>query len=196
VNHGDELWQEYTDNGEAIAGVGFDPLDRSIDHSEKVRAASYVWFWRKNIQGELEILLQLRAIRHVYYKFWDATAAGHINLNESSLDAILRETREEINFDVDGKKLYFVTSVRTFPPSPYKNMISSHFLYKYSGENEAVFRFNDGEVAQLEWFSLDELKKWVKNPKEYSEKLVPHASYCWGQLFACLENISQEENER
>jgi len=135
--------------------------------------------------------LQLRSPNKTNWpNYWDISAAGHLNVGETTLDAAVRETLEEINLPIDRKKLYYIFSDHWF--DKLYEEIRHVFLYQIDEEKE--FNFNDGEVADLRWFSIDKLKEWVKNPEANSDKIVPEADWYYPQLFWHLERLVAREN--
>lgn len=87
----DELWQLYDEQGRVLKDKGAkrdDVFGNGILHG-----ASHVWIWRKD-NGTLEILLQKRAPnKRTWPNRYDVSAAGHIDLGETPLDAALREAK-------------------------------------------------------------------------------------------------------
>jgi len=78
----------------------------------KVRAAVYLFLVRNNPENELEkqILLQKRQNTGYMDNMYDACASGHLDPNESILEAIQREAKEEICLDIDREDLQLVTT--------------------------------------------------------------------------------------
>ncbi len=189
MNHDGELWQEFADNGEAISGAGF-AKPEFMNHA-KLCASSHIWLWRKVTGGGIKVLIQLRSKDKTNWPhYWDISVAGHINLHETPLDAAERETYEEVGLKISRNKLHYIFSDR-YRDKLYREL-RHVFLYEIISK-ETEFKFNDGEVERLEWVSIDKLKKWVDNPSDFTEKLVPENIFYYPQLFAYIENASRKE---
>ena len=156
MEHPGEIWQEYDFNGEKFGGI--DPNNYNYDAVRLMGGAAVMLY--RLYDGEVEFLFQHRS------KFlkgnpdrWDVSAGGHINLDESTLDAIIRETREEIGVNIERKKLEFAeTYIRL------KDMIN---LYFYDWEDRAdEFSFDDQEVEEVKWVKYSELGSFLPNIKQ------------------------------
>ncbi len=156
MEHPGEIWQEYDFNGEKFGGI--DPNNYNYDAVRLMGGAAVMLY--RLYDGEVEFLFQHRS------KFlkgnpdrWDVSAGGHINLDESTLDAIIRETREEIGVNIERKKLEFAeTYIRL------KDMIN---LYFYDWEDRAdEFSFDDQEVEEVKWVKYSELGAFLPNIKQ------------------------------
>lgn len=163
--HKDEIWQIYAPNGEAIPGSGW---ESALDNPEKtgsdaIVGVAVVFLYRKNDDGELELLWQRRSESIDRYPGdYDISAGGHINLGESVAQAAVRETREEIGADILVEDLNFVT-MRPFN----KNRFAWIFAVDFTGRGEN-FHFDDNEVSEVRWVAFsktnDFKEKFAKAP--------------------------------
>lgn len=98
-----EIIDEINEKGEVI-GV----MDKDVAHREG-RLHRSIHLWIINDNGE--ILLQRRcADKKLYPNTWDVSVGGHVSAKESSIDAVFRETKEELGVDLDlGNVEYFGT---------------------------------------------------------------------------------------
>ena len=70
----------------------------------RVVPAAYVMF-RRDRDGNAEVLLQLRRGTGYMDGFWATAAAGHVEADESVLEAACREATEELGVTVDPGEL-------------------------------------------------------------------------------------------
>ena len=92
-----EIIDQYNYIGEKIGTV-----DKEIAHQKGLWHKSvHVWI----LNDKNEILLQYRcADKKLYPNTWDVSFAGHISAGESSIDAVIREGKEELGIKVDLNK--------------------------------------------------------------------------------------------
>ena len=175
--HKDEIWQVYAPNGEPIIGSGWDSaLDNpEKSGSDKIVGVAVVFLYRKNSEGELELLWQKRSEKVDRFPGdYDISAGGHINLGETIPQAAVRETREEIGVIISEKDLSFVT-MRPFN----KNRFAWVFAVDFTGKEEN-FNFNDEEVSEVRWIKFDETE-------EFREKYAKAPLKKDNLTFACLK---------
>lgn len=158
--HDGEQWQVYAQNGQPIAGHGAN--DTEFAHNDTlVMGNAHVWLWRRT-SGGLEILLQKRSMSRTRSPgMYHISAAGHINVGESPVDAAVRETNEELGIVISPADLYFVHALRI---PKHQNSILNVFTLHYDGD---VFSFDDGEVEEVAWRSLADFTAMTKEPAKY-----------------------------
>lgn len=162
--HKDEIWQLYQKNGEPIEGAGWPAMrNNPAGDDGEIVGIAIVFLFRRNSEGELELLWQKRSDKIDRYPGdYDISAGGHINLGESIVEAAIRETREEIGVVVSPDELGFVTM---YPFN--KNRFAWIFAADWTGKEDA-FCFDDKEVSEVRWVPLkntDEFrKKYAKKP--------------------------------
>jgi 8-oxo-dGTP pyrophosphatase MutT (NUDIX family) len=105
-------------------------------------------------------------------------------LNETSVDAVVRETAEEMGIDLDPLQLHYVMSTRIIGTSP--NDIVNVFLYKLSGEEK--FTYIDGEVDSYEWRKFDEFKQIIEDTQAHN--LVNQGLLYFNSIVVSLEYIA------
>lgn len=178
--HDNTPWQLFADNGASIIGRGAS-ADAFETNNSLNMGNSHVWCWKKSPDGQIEILLQKRGAVKRRPGWLHISAAGHIDMGETALQAAVREAKEELGLDINPDKLYFVQIARHFPRAPQD--IVHVYLYQLRG-NE-TFTHDDGEVAGFEWHTLNEFKEMTRDPE--SHKLVPMGDLYFGALIAALE---------
>lgn len=139
--------------------------DGSADHRFRVVPAAYVFLLRPGPGGRAdEVLLQLRQGTGFMDGHWAAGAAGHVEADESVIQAAIREAREELGVTLDAADLHPLTAMhRGEPGGPALEQRVDVFFEarRWSGEphtEEAT------KSAGLRWYPLDALP----------EPVVPH----------------------
>lgn len=177
--HDGELWQAFHQNGEPIKDTGF--IDDTFDDDRSlVQGNAHVWLWRKTSSG-LEILLQKRAMtKKKSPGYYHISAAGHINVGETPVEAAVRETQEEVGVAIDPGLLYFVHLTRAT-----KNLQSLLYVYVYLLDGDDKFTFEDGEVDSVKWVGLDEFKDMTANADQYM--LIDQGEAYFDPLIAAIK---------
>lgn len=174
-------WQIYSQNGDPLAMVGGGPDDFENDPC-KVMAAAHVWMWQTAPDGTKEVALQKRAAdKTTWGGYLDITTAGHVDVNESPLQAALRESVEEINYHLDPGKLIWLFACRA---ATNRNEIDHVYAYEY--DPAQTFAFNDGEVQSVHWYALTDFEAMAKDPAAHN--LVPQGEYYFTQLVNYIQN--------
>ena len=182
--HDDELWQVYKQNGTPSGTDGHPPLEFS-NHPDAVMGNAHVWFWKKDHDGDLEILLQKRSLTRTNSPgMYHISAAGHINVGESAVEAAVRETREEMGIHIDADRLYYAGAMRRLNLNP--NSMATVYLYELGGDEQ--FDYADGEVDSVEWRSLDNFKKITAAPAAHN--LVDQGDVYFSLLIDSLQRVA------
>ncbi len=158
-----EMVDEYNLRGEKI-GV----IDKDIAHAKGLWHKSiHVWI----INSKNEVLLQYRcAEKKLYPDTWDCSFAGHIGAKESSIDAIIREGKEELGIDVDLNNLNYILTNREH--LSYDNINSNEFVDIYILRQDVKIEeisFQKEEVSDAKYVTIEEFFKLMADGK-----LLPH----------------------
>lgn len=128
---------------------------------------------RKN-EGKTEILLQLRKNTGWMDGFWDLGACGHVDENETLIQATIRETKEEICIDVLPEDVEFISL-------NHNNLGKKGIYYcfymrikNYTGE---IKTGEPNKCAELKWFDIENLPENIvpirkSALKDYKEGIV------------------------
>ena len=140
----------------------------------------------QEINSKKEILLQKRsATKESNPNRWTVSASGHLVTGDSSYDAAVRETEEELGIKVKTQKLEYLFTVKE-QQRPKEGFLDNEFIdiYWLLMDNDIPnFKIQKEEVAEIRWVSYEEFKKMVKNK---DKRLVQHDEIHY-QLFQQLE---------
>lgn len=177
------LFQAYSAQGEPEESLTREEIGAGALHG-----ASHVWIWRK-ITAEIEVLLQTRSKTHrTWPGYLDISAAGHIDFGEDPITAAIREVKEEIALDISTEDLKLV-SVQ-YDRLSFGDLIENEFqwLFLYEMKSKQEVKLTDGEVDNVEWKSLSELRRIIDSKD--SAKIVPHSDAYYTALLQSLELIT------
>jgi 8-oxo-dGTP diphosphatase len=122
----------------------------------RVVPAAYVVF-RRDREGHAEVLLQLRRGTGYMDGFWAMAAAGHVEADESVLEAAGREAAEELGVGVDPDDLMPLCAMHRTGGNhqPIDERVDFFFeLRRWRGEPRLV---EQDKAADLRWFRLGAL---------------------------------------
>lgn len=160
-----EMIDEYNNAGEKMGVV-----DKAVAHQKGLWHKSiHVWI----LNDKNEILLQYRcAEKKLYPNTWDCSFAGHIGAGESSVQAVLREGKEELGIDVDLRKLEYILTNRE--KIKYEQIQSNEFVDIYilrQNINIDDIIFQKEEVSDAKYVSLEEFFKLIEDGEVLPHKI-------------------------
>ncbi|MBQ6144080.1 MAG: NUDIX domain-containing protein [Clostridia bacterium] len=161
-----ELWDLYTKNR-----VKTGEIHEREDPMPKDRYHLVVNAWLKNSEGKY--LISKRSKTKSKNPLMFETVGGAALKGENSIEAIVREVKEEIGIDLDpkmGKLIY--SDVRK-----NLNSIWDVFLFDYNGPVNLKNATTD-EVESVGWMTTDEIYELHKKGL-----LVSTLSYCFEKVF-------------
>ena len=140
---------------------------RSKIHAEGIwHRTVHIYLFRKN-NNEVEFLVHLRSpFKDLHPNCWDTRFGGHIKSGLTLEEGVKAELEEEIGLDADGYEL-IEGEWRKRNIMPNREFTKTYFL-EYPGDI-ADLKFNDGEVQEIKWLSIQEIKdSLTKNPEIWS----------------------------
>lgn len=122
-----------------------------------------------------QILLQKRsATMRTFPNLWDQSAAGHVDVGESSEVAAYRELAEEL-----GLRNVSLTEITHSFRNQHDNERTLDAVYKGIIDSSTKIAFDPGEVHEVKWFTIDTLESAIK---EKSQEFVPPFLTVWKHL--------------
>ncbi|MFO7658403.1 MAG: NUDIX hydrolase [Bacteroidales bacterium] len=100
--------------------------------------------------GKTEVLLTKRNIKP-FKDYW-CIPGGHIEQYEDTIEAVIREVKEETNLDFQPLYLCYLDEI--FPEIDLHNIVQIFY-----GEATNVPRAEPGEVSDIGWFDIEEALK-------------------------------------
>ena len=127
------------------------------------------------INSKDEILLQTRNSQVMFPNRMDISFSGHIRAGETSLDAAIREGKEELGIDIEIDNLQYLFSCREYGEIDgyIENEIDDVFLYRKDIPLEE-YSFCDNEVKVVSYVSLDKFRSMVET---HSTLLMPYKEH-------------------
>jgi isopentenyl-diphosphate delta-isomerase len=153
--NGDELVEVRDQNG---FGVGRTKLKSEVHRDGDWHRAVHVWI----VTPDRRVLLQQRAFaKENHPGMWDVSAAGHIAAGEKTIDAALREVREELGLELTAGEL-----------RPLARIPEEHVL------NDG--RYIDREIHEIYVVlrEIDPASLVLQESEVAAVKLVPHDELC------------------
>ncbi len=131
-----------------------------------------IWVWLYNDQGE--ILFQLRPKdAETRPGLLDASAGGHVDLDNDYEQAAVREIKEELGLDLKPEDLIFIAKRHSRVIHEETNIINDKFkkvfAYKFNDSIDKLMEKTQ-EAAGFEWWPIE---KVLNMPEEEKKKFVP-----------------------
>ena len=127
---------------------------------------AHVWI----MNDKKELLLQKRsATKKSHPNCWDISGAGHIKVEESVIDGVIRELKEELGVEVKEEDLQYIATIKST-----KNPKNMEFQYVYllnCNKEIKEYIFEDKEVSEVKYVFYKDLEKMVE---EKAEGLLIH----------------------
>ena len=157
-----EFIEIYTENGEP---TGEKLLKSEIHKGGLIHATIHLWiFCCKN-----EILIQKRSKnKKINPGIWDVSVAGHVKYGENFLDAVIRESIEEVGVVINKTKLKKIGVF--FNEETHNTLIDREFHHTYiyrTTPDKINLDFKNNEVDKLKFITYNEMKQLINNSNEY-----------------------------
>ena len=134
--------------------LGYSKPRNEVEDGE-YRLSCFVWILDTNNR----LLIQQRMPdAKKFPNMWETTSGG-ADENETSLEGIIREIKEEINLDVDKEELMFLGShIRI------RDFVEVYLLKKDVDIDKLDYKnVENVEVQDLKWVTIEEFEKMINN---------------------------------
>jgi 16S rRNA (adenine1518-N6/adenine1519-N6)-dimethyltransferase len=120
---------------------------------------------------EGRLLLQKRSLLTEFRPGqWDTSVGGHVDAGENYLDAAIREMQEEIG--IKNLELLPLGKYRKNSRFEWRYLNRFYMAYRVLVPADTSFKLDPDEVAEVRWFTLEEVTQLLKQKKEeYSNGL-------------------------
>lgn len=119
------------------------------------------------IDKEGHILMQQRAKdKETNPGKWDVSVAGHVSAGQTSIEAAIREVKEEIGIDLEEKDLQYKLTYQTgrkVKDHFYANHIFDVYLVKTKVIDVSKIKIQESEVEQVKLCNLEEVQHMLSN---------------------------------
>lgn len=118
------------------------------------------------INDKKQTLLQKRSANKRFEPNKWALCAGHVDADETLVDAAIRETKEEIGLELKGDEL-----IPFFEREYTMEKTNSHITYFYyvkCDKKEEEFVIQKEELSEVKWFDIDEVIRMILSHDESS----------------------------
>ena len=137
---------------------------RSKIHSEGIwHRTVHIYIFRIN-NGKIELLVHLRSkFKDLSPNTWDTRFGGHIKSGSTMEEGVRTELEEEIGLNIDMRNL-LEGDWQMHAKMPNREF-SKMYFFEYN-EELADLKFNDGEVQEIRWMSIEDIKSSMDNNPE------------------------------
>lgn len=153
---------------------------------------THVGVWIMNKNGEL--LLQKRsAQKESNPNKWSRTG-GHADCGETPLQAIQRETEEEVGVKIPFEKFELIKTEKEERISKESGKCVRNFAYNYFALVDYKldeYTMQKEEVSDLKYFSIEEIKK----AKELNDTNYTFTRWKSNDFYSTMENLEKKREE-
>lgn len=137
---------------------------RSVAHSQGLWHKTVHIYLYRILNSEVELLVHLRSkTKDLNPNKWDRCFGGHVKFGDTVEKTIENELQEEAGIQVERNHLMAgqVYKNEKFP----NNEFMAVYFYEFNSD-PATLTFNDGEVQQVKWMKIFDMRSSMKNCQE------------------------------
>lgn len=162
--------EEYLDIVDKNGNVTGEKELRSIVHEKGLwHRTVHIYFYR-TVSNEIELLVHLRS-KHKSARpnCWDTRFGGHVEAGQTFEEATKREVLEETGLDIKIDDL-LLGRISTYDGGTNKE-VTQVYYYEFNDDLERI-SFDDGEVQEIKWMKISEIRKELENePKKWTSSV-------------------------
>lgn len=161
------MTEEFLDIVDEDNNLTGESAPRSKIHTEGIwHRTVHIYLFRKN-KIEIEFLVHLHSpFKDLNPNKWDTRFGGHIKSGTNLEDGVRSELKEEIGIEADVDGL-IEREWHKRDKVPNREFTKTYYL-EYDGESGNL-KFNDGEVQEVKWMSVQKIKdSMANNPEKWS----------------------------
>ncbi len=156
---GKEYFDVLDENGNKIGKI---KLRNEVHRDGNWHKSVHIWILNDN--GD--VLLQRRCpTKDSNPNMLDISCAGHLSAGDESLDAAIREIKEELNLDIGKEELQFIKTIKKsskYTESFINNEFSDMYILRTNKEITDM-RYQEEEITEIFFVSYKKFKEMVKN---------------------------------
>ena len=123
--------------------------------------------------------------------YWDFSASGHVENNESMKMATIREAKEELGIEVKMEDLEFMSMLHTYTTNTGDIYYNVHFkTTKWKNEPKVN---EPNKCEQIKWFAIHNLPENVIEQRRQAiqnyKNHIPYDEYGWNNMEENHETI-------
>lgn len=144
--------------------------------------------WLYTSQGEI-LLSQRAASKKIYPLLWDVSVAGHVDAGESIIEALIRETQEEINLTISENELQKVGVFKCFQTYAH-GITDNEFHHAFISELNVDINDLSPQPYEVEAFKLvgfESFSDLLQNSSNNSHFVESNRSY-YIFILDCIRN--------
>ena len=106
---------------------------------------------------------------------WDVSVAGHVSAGQTSIEAAIREVKEEIGIDLEEKDLEYMLTYqigRKVKENFYANHIFDFYMVKTDVIDVSKIKLQESEVEQVKLCNLEEVQNMLSKNMVVERKPV------------------------
>lgn len=143
----------------------------------------HVWI----VSNSGKLLLQKRCKTKKFYpNVWDCAFAGHVDYDESSLNACLREGKEELGIELDEKKLKFLFTNKE--SLFHDGIVNNEFVDIFVYEDDVDLNNLTLQADEVSDVKMVEAEKFFQLIKKHSKDILYHSDKEYEYLENYIKN--------
>lgn len=139
----------------------------AVHRDGDIHRAVHIWF----LNSKNQLLLQLRSAKKDRgANMYDVSVGGHVSVGQTSVEAAVREIREEIGVLINPEELIYLFSTISIkegdfgPTDPVRHVHDVYLVRKDLDLKQIVLQ--EEEVTSVRLVDVSELEQWVREKRK------------------------------